>query len=74
MVGFPGYTVVKKKNPACQCRRHKRCSFYPRIRKIPWSRKWQPTPVFLPGESHEQRGLVGYGTGGCKESDMAKVT
>ena len=33
-------------------------------------RKWQPTPVFLPGESHGQRSLVGYSTWGCKESDM----
>ena len=30
------------------------------IRKIPWRRKWQPTPVFLPGESHRQRSLAGY--------------
>jgi len=30
------------------------------VRKIPWRRKWQPTPIFLPGESHEQRNLVGY--------------
>ena len=29
------------------------------VRKIPWSRAWQPTPVFLPGESHGQRSLVG---------------
>ena len=35
-------------------------------------RKWQPTPVFLPGESHEQRSLVGYGTWGCKESDTTE--
>ena len=34
--------------------------FDPWIRKIPWRRKWQPTPVFLPGESHGQRSLVGY--------------
>ena len=38
----------------------------PWIRKIPWKRKWQPTPVFLPGESHGQRSLVGYGPRGCK--------
>ena len=31
-----------------------------RIRKIPWRRKWQPTPLFLPGKSHGQRSLVGY--------------
>ena len=39
---------------ACQCRRHKRLAFNPWIRKIPWRRKWLPTPVFLPGESHRQ--------------------
>ena len=33
---------------ACQCRRWKRCGFDPRVGKIPWRRKWQPTPVFLP--------------------------
>ena len=36
-----------------------RCEFDPWIRKIPWRRKWQPTPVFLPGEFHGQRNLVG---------------
>ena len=46
--------------PACQRRRHKRCRFDPRVRKIPWRRAWQHTPVFLPGESHGQRSLVGY--------------
>jgi len=35
---------------ACQCRRGKRCGFNPWIRKIPWRRKWQPTPVFLLGK------------------------
>ena len=34
--------------------------FNPRIRKIPWRRKWQPTPVLLPGKFHGQRSLVGY--------------
>ena len=38
-----------------QCRRPR---FDPWVRKIPWSRKWQPIPVFLPGESHEQRSLA----------------
>ena len=37
-----------------------------------WRRKWQPTPVFLPGESHGQRGLVSYSLWGCKESDTTK--
>ena len=40
------------KEPACQCRRHKRHSFGIWVGKIPWRRAWQPTPVFLPGESH----------------------
>ena len=42
---------------ACHCRRHR---FDPWVRKIPWRRKWQPTPVFMPGKSHGQRSLVGY--------------
>ena len=47
-----------------QCRRP---GFDPWIEKIPWRRAWQPTPVFLPGESHGQRSLVGYSPWGCKE-------
>ena len=47
------------------CRRHR---FHPWVRKLPWRRKCQPTPVFLPGESHGQRSLVGYRPGGHKES------
>ena len=38
----------------------------------PWRRKWQFTPVFLPGESHGQRSLVGYSSWDCKESDMTE--
>ena len=37
-----------------------RCRFDPWVGKIPWRRAWQPTPVFLPGESHGQRSLAGY--------------
>ena len=44
----------------------------PWIRKIPWRRKWQPTPVFLPGEFHGQRSLVGYSSRGCKESNITE--
>ena len=44
--------------------------FNPWVRKIPWRRKWQPTPIFLPGESRGQRSLVGYSPCGHKESDM----
>ena len=39
------------------------------VGKIPWRRKWQPTPVVLPGKSHGPRSLVGYGPRGHKESD-----
>ena len=44
----------------------------PWVRKIPWRRKWQPTPVFLPGEYHGQRSLAGYSPWGCKESDTTE--
>ena len=37
-------------------------------------KKWQPTPVFLPGESHGQRSLVGYSPWGCKESVTNECT
>ena len=40
--------------------------FDPWIWKIPWIRKWQPTPIFLPGKSHKQRSLVGYSPWDCK--------
>ena len=52
--------VVKKNKATCQCRRHKRRVFSPWVRKIPWWRAQQPTPVFLPGKSHGQRSPVGY--------------
>ena len=57
---------------ARQCRRYRRCGFDPSIKKIPWSKKWQPTPVFLPGKSHGQGGLVGYSPWVTKESDTIK--
>ena len=41
---------------------------------IHWRRKWQPTPVFLPGRSHGQRSLAGYIPWGHKESDMSEHT
>ena len=50
----------------------RRCGFAPWIRKIPWRRKWQPTPVFLPGKSHGQRSLAGYSLRGCKALDMTE--
>ena len=46
--------------------RYRRHSFNPWVRKIPWRRKWQPTPVFLGGKSHGQKRLVGYSPRSCK--------
>ena len=62
--GFPGDSSGKESD--CW---HKRCTFDPWVGKIPERRKWQPIPVFLPGESHGQRSLVCYSPQGCKESD-----
>ena len=41
-------------------------------RSVSWRRAWQPTPVFLPGESYGQRSLVDYSPWGCKELDMTE--
>ena len=57
------------KESACQGGRHWRRGFDPWVGKIPWSRKWQPTPVLLPRKSHGQRSLAGYSPWGCKELD-----
>ena len=55
IVTFPvGGSAVK--NPTCQ---YRRCAFDPWGRKSPWSRKWQPASVFLPGEFYGQRSLAG---------------
>ena len=48
------------KESACQCKRGKRCGFDPWVGKIPWRRKLQPIPVYLPGKFHGQRSLVSY--------------
>jgi len=62
------------KVPACQCWRQRRCRFHPWVRKILWWRAWQPTPIFLPGESRGQGSLTGYNPLGCKELDTTEVT
>ena len=49
LIGLPRW--FSGKESSCQCRRHKRCRFNPCVGKIPWRGAWQPTPVFLPGES-----------------------
>ena len=48
--------------------------FNPWVGKIPWRRAWQPTPVFLPEESHGQRSLAGYSPRGHKELDTTEAT
>ena len=62
---FPGDSVVKKST-----RQYRRLGFDPWVRKILWRRKWQPPPVFLPGESQGQRSLAGSSPWGHKDSDM----
>jgi len=52
----------------------KRREFYPWVRKIPWRRAWQPTPVFLTGKSLGQRSLVGCGPWHHKELDTTEAT
>ena len=59
--GFPG--SASGKETACLSRRHQRHAFDPWVGQILWRRKWQPTPVFLPGKSHGQRSLEGYSPG-----------
>ena len=70
--GFPG--GASGKEIACQCRGYKRFRFNPWVWKIPWRRAWQPTPVFLPGEAHGRRSLVGYSPYDRKESDVTEAT
>ena len=65
-MGFPGGLAGKES--ACQCGRCKRDWFESWVGKIPWRRKWQPTPVFLPEKFQGQRSLVGYSPWGHKES------
>ena len=56
------------------CKRHKKRRFNPWIGKIPWSRKLQPTPVFLPGKFHGQRNLLGYSPKSLKELGMIEYS
>ena len=63
--GLPRW--LSGKESACQCRRH---GFNPWVEKIPWRRKWQPTPVFLLGKNTES--LAGHSPWCCKESDMTE--
>ena len=68
-MSYPGGTVVKNL-PATAGNARDR--FDPWVGKIPWTRKWQPAPAFLPGKFHRPRSLIGYSTWGCKELDMTE--
>ena len=65
--GLPRW--YSSKESACQGRTLR---FDPSVGKIPWSRKWQATPAFLPGKSHGQRSPVDYSPWGHKELDTAE--
>ena len=71
-LGFPGGSVGKE--PTCNAGDIGDIGSIPGLGRFPWRRPWQPTPVFLPGEYHGQRSLVGYSLHGCKESDTTEVT
>ena len=68
--GLPQW--LNGKEPACQSMRCRRCGFDTWVRKIPWRRKWHPTPVFLQGKAHGQGSLEGYSPWGRKELDMTE--
>ena len=68
--GLP--TWLSGRESVCQCRIPKRRGFNPWVGKIPWSRKWQHTQIFLPEKFHRQRSLVGYSPWGCKEPDTTE--
>ena len=54
------------KESTCRSSRCRRRGFDPWVGKVPWRRKWQPTPVFLPGEFHGQRSLADHSPRGCR--------
>ena len=72
-MGVSGLTSwLSGKEPACQYKKHKKRRMDPWVGKTLWRRKWQPTPVCLPGKFHGQRSLVGYSPYGCKELDTTE--
>ena len=71
-LGFPFLFAVWWLSQWRICLQCRRPGFDPWVKKIPWRREWQPTPVFLPGKSHGQRSLVGYSPWSRKELDMTE--
>ena len=74
MVVWAPQVALGVKNLPAKAGDMNRCRFHPWVGKIPWRRVWEPTPVYLPGESHGQRSLVSYSPWAHKESDMTEVT
>ena len=70
--GFPH--GASGREPACQCRSHKRHGFDPQVGKIPWRRPWKLISVFLLRETHGQRSLEGYRPQNGKELNMTEET
>ena len=68
--GLPRW--CRGKESSCQGGRQRRHEFIAWVGKVPWSRKWQPTPVFLPGKFHRQGSLVDYRLWGRRELDMTE--
>ena len=69
---FPADSVVE--NPPASAGDLQEMRFDTQVRKIPWRRKWQPTPVFLPGKFHGQKSLVDYGPWGLQRVGHDRVT
>ena len=65
---------ASSKEPTCQCRKHKEMRVQSLRWEDPWKRQWQPTPIFLPGESVGQRSPMGYSPQVRKESDRIEAT
>ena len=72
MTGLPHW--LSSEESACNAGDAGDLGSIPGVGKIPWRMAWHPTPVFLPGESHGQEGLVSYGPGGLTELDMTETT
>ena len=66
---FPGGLVAKNLPVSAGDARH---AFDPQVGKIPWRRKYQPTPTFFAGKYHGQRSLSGYSPWARKESNMTE--
>ena len=74
VVRWASQVVLEVKNPPSNAGDIRDIGSIPGSGKIPWRSAWQPTPVFLPGESYGQRSLAGYSPWGRKESDTTEET